>query len=110
MLLPLAPIHYVLSNITRWLSALSSTMSSPVTTFSKSPKEGQTFAYQDKLPKLPVPPLEDTCRRYLGALRALQNDEEHQATQEAVKQFLENPEEGRKWQHELENYASTKDR
>lgn len=34
--------------------------------------QGPTFAGQDKLPKLPVPPLEDTMARYLKALEGLQ--------------------------------------
>ncbi|KAI6128741.1 hypothetical protein EV401DRAFT_837751 [Pisolithus croceorrhizus] len=33
-----------------------------------TPPLGRTFANQDKLPKLPIPPLEDTCKRYLKAL------------------------------------------
>ncbi|KAJ7494310.1 acyltransferase ChoActase/COT/CPT [Mycena galericulata] len=49
----------------------------------------RTFAGQDKLPRLPIPPLEDTCRRYLGALKALQNEHEHAQTTAAVKEFLE---------------------
>lgn len=35
-------------------------------------QKGKTWAYQDDLPKLPVPKLEDTCRRYLRALEGLQ--------------------------------------
>lgn len=35
-------------------------------------RKGKTWAYQDDLPKLPVPKLEDTCRRYLRALEGLQ--------------------------------------
>jgi hypothetical protein len=37
-----------------------------------SNKQGRTFALQHKLPKLPVPPLKDTCERYLRALQGLQ--------------------------------------
>lgn len=33
---------------------------------------GKTFAGQDSLPKLPVPPLEDTMKRYVKALEGLQ--------------------------------------
>lgn len=33
---------------------------------------GKTFQGQGLLPKLPVPPLEDTLERYLKALEALQ--------------------------------------
>lgn len=80
----------------------------PVTLFTHSPPTGRTLAYQDKLPKLPIPPLEDTCRRYLKALEALQDEKEHAATKEAVKDFLEN--EGPKIQEKLKEWAKTKDR
>ncbi len=33
---------------------------------------GKTWSLQHKLPKLPVPPLADSCRRYLRALEGLQ--------------------------------------
>ena len=35
-------------------------------------KDGKTWSKQDELPKLPIPKLEDTCRRYLRALEGLQ--------------------------------------
>jgi carnitine O-acetyltransferase len=56
-----------------------------------------------KLPKLPLPKLEDTCKRYLRALEALQDDEEHERTKGVVKEFLESGE-GEKWQKRLEEY------
>ncbi|CAJ0913165.1 15504_t:CDS:1, partial [Entrophospora sp. SA101] len=31
-----------------------------------------TFQYQDKLPKLPIPPLEETLERYLSTIKPLQ--------------------------------------
>lgn len=33
---------------------------------------GETFKYQDKLPKLPIPDLKATTDRYLSALQPLQ--------------------------------------
>ncbi|KAG9308884.1 carnitine acetyl transferase [Chiua virens] len=54
-----------------------------------TPTPGSTFANQDALPKLPIPPLQDTCKRYLTALRGLQDDDEHAATTRAVQTFLE---------------------
>src|SRR4051812_43748344 len=38
----------------------------------KPKAETVTFKYQQKLPKLPIPPLADTCRRYLNAVKPLQ--------------------------------------
>ena len=52
------------------------------------PAGSRTFAAQSKLPKLPIPPLEETCQRYLRALEPLQDEEEHVATKEAVAEFL----------------------
>jgi len=67
-----------------------------------------TFSLQHKLPRLPVPPLEDTLKRYLRSLRALQDDTEHDKTKAAVEQFLS--EEGPRIQEKLVEYAKDKDR
>lgn len=69
-------------------------------------KQGLTFANQDSLPKLPVPELEDTCRRHLDALVALQTAREHEDTKAAVDEFLKT--EGPILQERLKNYASSK--
>jgi hypothetical protein len=74
----------------------------------KVPEGKRTFAGQDKLPKLPIPPLEDTCQRYLEALKALQNEHEHQLTTAAVKDFLEK--DGPRIQEVLIKWAENKDR
>ena len=78
----------------------------PVALFYASPPAGHTLAYQDKLPRLPIPPLEDTCRRYLRALEALQDEKEHAQTMEAVRDFLET--DGPKIQKKLKEWAKTK--
>lgn len=39
---------------------------------SSDPTGGITFKFQDKLPKLPIPPIEDTTKRYLEAVKPLQ--------------------------------------
>jgi Choline/Carnitine o-acyltransferase len=57
--------------------------------FAHRKTSNRTLAFQDKLPKLPIPSLEDTCNRYLRALEALQDEKEHANTKAAVKQFLE---------------------
>ncbi|KAG6811804.1 hypothetical protein H0H92_005727 [Tricholoma furcatifolium] len=85
-------------------------MSGPVTQFDArhSPPANRTFAQQHKLPKLPIPELEDTCRRYLRALEGLQDEQEHLKTTQAVQEFLEN--EGPKIQEKLKVWAANKDR
>ncbi|KAG2740407.1 CoA-dependent acyltransferase [Suillus brevipes Sb2] len=59
-------------------------MATPTPTFCPTtPLPGPTFANQHSLPKLPVPSLEDTCKRYLIALR----DEEGPALQERLNEW-----------------------
>ncbi|KAK4047797.1 carnitine O-acetyltransferase yat1 [Microbotryomycetes sp. JL201] len=67
---------------------------------------GRTLAYQDKLPKLPIPPLEDTLKRYLRALEGLQSPHEHSRTKKVVQDFLEN--EGPELHKALVDYAQTR--
>jgi carnitine O-acetyltransferase len=68
-----------------------------------SSRPGIAKKYPAFLPKLPVPPLEDTCRRYLQALEGLQDDPEHTKTKAAVNEFLTSGE-GAEWQAKLEKY------
>jgi carnitine O-acetyltransferase len=76
--------------------------------FAATREANRTLAYQDKLPKLPVPPLQETCNRYLRALEALQDEKEHAATRAAVAEFLET--DGPKLDEVLREYAQDKDR
>jgi carnitine O-acetyltransferase len=55
-------------------------------------------------PKLPIPTLEDTCRRYVSALEGLQDEAEHAKTKAIVAEFLSSGE-GAKWQKKLEEYG-----
>ena len=50
---------------------------------------GITFANQDKLEKLPIPTLEETCKSYLEVLVPLQTPKEQVQTEDAIKKFLE---------------------
>lgn len=80
----------------------------PTTKFESDPPTSRTFAHQSQLPKLPIPPLEDTCRRYLTALEALQDEKEHKKTKRAVEQFLNG--EGPEMQEKLIKWAEGRDR
>jgi len=62
-------------------------------------------ADQEKLPKLSIPALEDTCKRYLEALEALQDESEHDLTKKVVQDFLDNA-----LQERLKEWAKDKDR
>jgi len=48
-----------------------------------------TDHFQKSLPRLPVPKLEDTCRRYLAAQRPILTDEEYTKTEAIVNHFRE---------------------
>ncbi|CDR37639.1 CYFA0S01e13894g1_1 [Cyberlindnera fabianii] len=65
-----------------------------------------TFQYQDKIQKLPIPPLKDTCERYLSVLKPLQTEEEHKRTIAATQQFLNGI--GPHLDEQLREYAKTR--
>ena len=84
------------------------TATTPGTTFESNPPEARTWSQQDSLTKLPIPPLEDTCKRYLKALEGLQDPKDHARTKAAVDSFLQG--EGPKIHDKLLKWAETKDR
>lgn len=47
----------------------------------------RSLVHQESLPKLPVPPLKQTCARYLAALEPLISAEEMVHTRELVQEF-----------------------
>ncbi|KAF2219270.1 Choline/Carnitine o-acyltransferase-domain-containing protein [Elsinoe ampelina] len=69
-------------------------------------KPGITFAAQDKLPRLPIPELESSMKKYLAALQPLQTPREHADTESAVHEFLRS--EGQELQDKLKKYAAGK--
>lgn len=69
-------------------------------------KPGVTFAAQDNLPKLPIPDLDSTCKRYLEALEPLQSSREHRDSEVAVQEFLKG--EGPELHERLTKYATGK--
>lgn len=75
---------------------------------SKNPasKPGILYAAQEKLPKLPIPDLEATCKKYIDALDPLQTQREHNETAAAVRDFLRS--EGPELQDKLKKYSTGK--
>ncbi|KAF4556814.1 Choline/Carnitine o-acyltransferase-like protein 2 [Elsinoe fawcettii] len=69
-------------------------------------KPGITFAAQDKLPRLPIPDLDSSMKKYLAALQPLQTPREHADTESAVHEFLRS--EGPELQDKLKKYAAGK--
>lgn len=49
--------------------------------------EERTFQYQDSLPSLPVPSLEESLNKYLESVKPFANEEEYKKTEEIVKKF-----------------------
>ncbi|CAM9219349.1 unnamed protein product [Chrysoparadoxa australica] len=66
-----------------------------------------TFAFEKRLPKLPIPPLGDTLDRYLEAVEPLLEPSAYQETCKAVEDFRDN--EGPKLQVALQEYSRDKD-
>ncbi|KAF2840417.1 carnitine acetyl transferas-like protein [Patellaria atrata CBS 101060] len=73
---------------------------------SKNPasKPGITYAAQEKLPKLPIPELESTLKKYVDALEPLQTQKEHLDTVSAVQDFIKG--DGVELHEKLKKYAS----
>ena len=79
---------------------------SPLASHRATHQQGITFASQDKLPKLPIPDLKNTCRRYLAALEPLQTAREHEESKAAVQEFLKS--DGPDLDERLRKYATGK--
>ncbi|PNS14512.1 hypothetical protein CAC42_3798 [Sphaceloma murrayae] len=72
----------------------------------RASRPGITFAAQDSLPRLPIPDLDQSLKKYLGALQPLQSLREHADTESAVHEFLRS--EGPELQEKLKKYAAGK--
>lgn len=64
--------------------------------------------HQEGLPKLPVPPLKQTCERYLAILEPIVSKEELEHTRQLVQEFLKGGV-GERLQKELERRARKTD-
>ncbi|MCJ1307355.1 hypothetical protein MMC25_001001 [Agyrium rufum] len=78
----------------------------PLAAHHSKTKPGITFAAQDKLPKLPIPDLESTCKKYIEALKPLQTRREQADTAAAVQDFIKG--DGPELQERLKKYATGK--
>jgi len=81
------------------------------TIFSYHPQgpKGDMLKNQSSLPRLPVPPLQQSLKKYLKAIQPIVNDMEYQKTKEIVKLFGKKDGEGEKLQKALEERAKTHD-
>lgn len=72
--------------------------------FVEDNSKGPMLRFQDSLPKLPVPSLEETAVRYLKSVKAVATPEQYAETEKAVKKFVES--EGVPLQRKLEERAA----
>eukprot|EP01100_Stratorugosa_tubuloviscum_P009324 TRINITY_DN38_c4_g2_i1.p1 TRINITY_DN38_c4_g2~~TRINITY_DN38_c4_g2_i1.p1 ORF type:complete len:729 (+),score=362.80 TRINITY_DN38_c4_g2_i1:56-2188(+) len=68
-------------------------------------KKPKLYELQDALPKLPIPSLEQTCRKFLASVKPILNEEEYEKTEKSVHDFFKGP--GPILQHALKQYAKT---
>ncbi|WP_063060750.1 choline/carnitine O-acyltransferase [Nocardia sienata] len=66
-----------------------------------------TFDFDDQLPRLPIPALEESCKRLLERCAPLLTDEQLEATEAAVENFLSPDSPAREWQEEIERFDRT---
>ena len=78
----------------------------PLASHGAKHQPGITFAAQDKLPKLPIPDLGSTLKKYRDVLRPLQSKREQEDTAAAAQEFLKG--EGLELQARLNKYATGK--
>jgi len=67
---------------------------------------GVTMAGQDKLPKLPIPPLEETIKRYIRATKGLQTAAAQAKTEEVAEEFMKK--DGPELHEKLKSYAANR--
>ena len=84
----------------------SASQREPLASHEAKHQPGITFAAQDKLPKLPIPELESTLKKYRDVLRPLQSKREQEDTAAAAQEFLKG--EGLELQARLNKYATGK--
>lgn len=70
---------------------------------------GGYLNYQKGLPHLPVPPLRETCERYLSALEPIVKEDELKQSKRIVEEFLKEGGDGEKLQKSLERRACSTD-
>lgn len=68
---------------------------------------GRYLTHQKGLPTLPVPPLQQTCERYIAALEPIVKSEELKHTKKVVEEFQKPGGDGERLQRALEKRASS---
>lgn len=84
----------------------SASQQEPLASHGAKHQPGITFAAQEKLPRLPIPELESTLKKYQDVLHPLQSKREQEDTAAAAQEFLKG--EGLELQARLKKYATGK--
>ncbi|KAL9137463.1 MAG: hypothetical protein Q9175_001314 [Cornicularia normoerica] len=84
----------------------SASQREPLASHGAKHQPGITFAAQDNLPRLPIPELESTLKKYQDVLRPLQSKREQEDTSAAAQEFLKG--EGLELEARLKKYATGK--
>lgn len=77
--------------------------------FSSSVPKGDLFKYQSQLPKLPVPTLQETCKKYLRTVEPFLSEAQLKSTTAIVEEFARPGGQGEALQLRLEEFAQGKD-
>lgn len=95
-----------LASIQRVSIRLASTASKLPAGYVEDNSKGPMLRFQESLPKLPVPTLEETAAKYLRSVIPLTTKEEFARTEAAVKDFIKPGSVGRALQQKLEAKAA----
>lgn len=68
----------------------------------------KTFHYQDSLPKIPIPELNETCDKFIEWVQPLLNEKEFANTKKIVEKFKAKGADGEKLQNELIKWSERK--
>src|SRR5687767_14568494 len=67
----------------------------------------KTFDNQPKIPRLPIPTLENLAQKYLDSCKPLLSEEEFATTEQAVREFVQPGGLGETLQNRLKDYDKT---
>ena len=83
-------VYCYVENLLNLLSIIASSGDGRFLHESKVP----TLHFQPSLPRLPIPPLDKTCQRYLNAQKPISNEVEYANTVRLVEEFQNGPGKG----------------
>uniref|UniRef100_A0AAQ4RIW7 carnitine O-palmitoyltransferase n=1 Tax=Gasterosteus aculeatus aculeatus TaxID=481459 RepID=A0AAQ4RIW7_GASAC len=80
----------VLKSLLSWHGWMYTSHGSVVLVKVFSGRKPMLYSFQNSLPRLPVPSIKDTCKRYLESVRPLMEDEQYQRMEGLTKDFEKN--------------------